>query len=72
MLEKIGLILGIAACVPGIIALTIILNGRSPGYFIAVAAGLVLIGEILMFIGARSGKKTLQEDQNGAEDPKTT
>ena len=72
MLEKLGLILGIAACVPGIIALTIFLNGRSPGVYVAAAAGLVLAGEMLMIIGARNRKKALSAGEKEPETSKTT
>ena len=72
MLEKLGLILGAAACVPGIIALTIFLNGRSPGIYVAAAVGLVLVGEILMITGARNRKKALRDGKAELEDPKTT
>ena len=66
MLEKIGLLLGIAACVPGIIALTIFLNGQAPGIYIPAAVILAAAGEALMVIGARRGAK-----ENG-ETSKTT
>ncbi len=72
MLEKLGLILGAAACVPGIIALTIFLNGRPPGIYVSAAVGLVLAGEILMITGARNRKKALRDGKAEPEDPKTT